>query len=187
MNTTLAPSYDVLSHELWSNQTSPLTRNIILAIAGSLLLTLSAKVQIPFYPVPLTLQTLVVLLIGFTYGPKLAGATIGIYFAQGALGLPVFAGNPAVTGGYLAGFMVAAIVCGWLAQKGWDRRWATMLASMVIGNIIIYAFGATWLSTVIGFEKAIQAGVLPFLLGDAVKIVAAAVLVPAVWKQVNKH
>ena len=160
---TTTPNFDVLSSELWPVQSSQLVRNIVLAVIGSILLTVSAKVQIPFYPVPVTLTTLVVLLIGFTYGPKLAGTTVAFYLAQGAMNLPVFAGTPekgiglvymtGPTGGYLFGFLVAAIVCGLLARKGWDRRWSTMISGMVIGNLIIYAFGLLWLGSVVGWDK----------------------------------
>ena len=190
-----APSFNVLSHELYPARTA--SRNLILAVVGSLLLTLTAKIQIPFYPVPLTLQTLAVLLIGFTYGPKLAAATVGLYLAQGAMGWPVFAGTPekglglaymaGPTGGYLAGFLLAAVACGYLAQKGWDRRLSTMLLGMLIGTGIIYLLGAGWLASLIGFDKAIKFGVTPFLAGDALKIILAAVLMPAVWKQVKRR
>ncbi len=147
---------------------------------------------------PVTLQTLVVLLIGFTYGPKLAGATVGLYLAQGTMGLPVFAGTlekgigiaymMGPTGGYLLGFLVAAVACGYLAQKGWDRRWSTMIIGMIIGNLIIYALGLAWLGSVLGWDKPILAwGMTPFLLGDAVKIAIAAALMPAVWKKVTHN
>lgn len=193
---TTAPNFDVLSNELWPTQSSQLVRNIVLAVVGSILLTVSAKVQIPLYPVPVTLQTLVVLLIGFTYGPKLAGATVAFYLAQGAMGYPVFAGTPdnglvymtGPTGGYLLGFLVAAVVCGLFARDGWDRRWSTMIFGMVIGNLIIYAFGLLWLGSVLGWDQPIlQSGMTPFLLGDAVKIAIAAILMPAVWKKVSKR
>jgi biotin transport system substrate-specific component len=108
-----------------------LAKSVGLVLIGSLLLTLSARVQVPFFPVPMTLQVLVVLLIGVAYGPRLAGATLAAWLAQGAAGLPVFAGTPekglglaymaGPTGGYLAGFLVAAILVGWLAERGWAQ------------------------------------------------------------------
>lgn len=196
MNTSTPNAFDVLSDTLWAGH-SPVLRNAALVVLGSLALWASAKTQIPFYPVPLTLQTLVVLLIGFTYGPALAASTIDLYMAQGALGLPVFAGTPekgiglaymmGPTGGYLAGFLLAAVACGWLAQKGWDRRWSTMLAGMVIGNLIIYALGIAWLGSVAGWDKPVlQWGMIPFIPGDIVKILIAAILMPAIWKKVNR-
>jgi biotin transport system substrate-specific component len=142
------------------------------------------------------MQTLVVLLIGFAFGPVLAGATVGLYLLQGAFGLPVFQGTPekglglaymmGPTGGYLAGFFVAAVVCGKLAQKGWDKRFSTMALGMVLGNAIIYAFGLAWLGSLIGWDKPVlQYGMIPFLVGDLIKIAIAVVLVPMIWKSVN--
>ena len=127
-NTT--DTYRTLLDVLWRDRT--LLRNVALIIAGSLLLTLSAKIKVPFYPVPMTMQTLAVMLIGFTFGWRLAGAAVLFYLAQGALGLPVFLlGTPekgiglaymmGPTGGYLLGFVLAAVLCGWLAERGWDR------------------------------------------------------------------
>ena len=166
-------------------------------MAGSLLLTLSAKVQVPFYPVPLTMQTFVVLAIGFAYGWKLGALTILLYLAQGSVGLPVFAGTPekgigiaymmGPTGGYLLGFVFAAAACGWLAEKGWDRRGSTALAAMLIGTLIIYALGLLWLGTLLGWDKPIlQWGMVPFLPGDLVKIVLAMVVLPGAWKILKK-
>jgi biotin transport system substrate-specific component len=114
----------------WPTAT-PAARNAFLAVAGTILLAISAKVHIPFWPVPLTMQTFVVLVLGMAFGWKLGAATMLLYLAQGAIGLPVFSGTPergiglaymaGPTGGYLAGFVVGAALCGWLAGKGWDR------------------------------------------------------------------
>ena len=124
-------------------------------MSGTLALALSAKIQIPFWPVPLTMQTLVVLLIGMAYGWRLGGATLLLYLAEGAVGLPVFAGTPekgiglaymlGTTGGYLLGFALAAAACGALAERGWDRSFARVVAAMLIGNAIIYSTGVLWL------------------------------------------
>jgi len=173
-------------------------RNAIVVLAGSALLTLSAKLSIPFYPVPLTLQTLVVLCLGIVLGPRLGALTIIVYLAEGALGLPVFAGTPAkgtglaymlgTTGGYLLGFVVAAFVTGWLARKRWDRSVWTMIAAMLIGNAIIYAFGLAWLGSIVGWDKPILAwGMTPFLLGDLAKILIAALLIPSVWRMLGNR
>ncbi len=194
MFSTQAPT---LSHVVWPEKTNQWLRFLVFAIAGSIALTLSAKVSIPAVPVPFTLQTLVVLLLGFAYGPALAGATIALYLLQGALGLPVFQGTPekgiglaymmGPTGGYLAGFFVAAVVCGKLAQRGWDRRFSTMALGMVIGNAIIYALGLAWLGSLIGWDKPVlQYGMVPFLVGDLIKIAIAVALVPTIWKLVNR-
>ena len=171
-------------------------RNVTLALAGSLALWLSAKLQVPFYPVPITMQTFVVLMIGTAFGWRLGAATVALYLAQGALGLPVFAGTPekgigiaymvGPTGGYLVGYVAAAALCGFLASRGWDRRISTTALSMLLGNIVIYAFGLAWLGTVVGWDKPVLAwGLIPFVPGDLVKIALAAVLLPQAWKFVG--
>jgi biotin transport system substrate-specific component len=185
-----------LSHVLWPAESKQWLRFLVFAIAGSIALTISAKISIPAIPVPFTMQTLVVLLLGFAYGPALAGATVGLYLLQGAFGLPVFQGTPekglglaymmGPTGGYLAGFLVATVVCGKLAHKGWDKRFSTMALGMILGNAIIYAFGLVWLGSLIGWDKPVlQYGMTPFLMGDLIKIAIAVVLVPMIWKRVN--
>ncbi|MFK7891294.1 MAG: biotin transporter BioY [Granulosicoccus sp.] len=168
-------------------------RNLMVVMAGSLLLTASAKLSIPFYPVPLTFQTLVVLCIGMALGPWLGAATVLAYLAQGALGLPVFAGTPekglglaymlGTTGGYLIGFVAAAFVVGLLAQRRWDRSLPLVIAAMIVGNAIIYVFGVAWLGNVVGWDKPVlEWGLMPFLLGDLAKIGIAAILLPVLWK-----
>ena len=163
-----------------------------LVVFGSLLLAVSAQFKIPLYPVPVTGQTLVVLLIGMTYGPRLGGVTIAAYLFEGALGLPVFAGGAAgvavlmgPTAGYLFGFLLAAIAMGYLAERGMGRTVVSTIAAMVIGNCVIYLCGALWLANFIGFGQAIAAGVLPFLYGDALKLVVAAGLMPWAWRAVK--
>jgi biotin transport system substrate-specific component len=185
-----------LINVLWPEKSNQWLRFMAFAIAGSIALTISAKISILTIPVPFTMQTLVVLLLGFAYGPTLAGATVGLYLLQGAFGLPVFQGTPekglglaymmGPTGGYLAGFFVAAVVCGKLAQKGWDKRFSTMALGMILGNAIIYAFGLAWLGSLIGWDKPVlQYGMTPFLVGDLIKIAIAVALVPMIWKRVN--
>jgi len=164
----------------------------LLVVGGSIALTISAHVKIPFYPVPVTMQTLVVLLIGMSYGPRLGAITIAAYLAQGAMGLPVFASGAGLlymagpTGGYLAGFLAASIVMGALAQRGWGKTAASTALAMIIGNLVIYALGVAWLANLFGMSVAINAGVLPFLYGDALKIVIAAGLMPFAWNMVSK-
>ncbi|TIO10835.1 biotin transporter BioY [Mesorhizobium sp.] len=188
-------TYPVLADQAFSDRTTAL-RNVVLAIAGSLALWLSAKLQVPFYPVPMTMQTFVVLVIGTAFGWRLGAATVALYLAEGALGLPVFAGTPekgiglaymaGPTGGYLLGYLPAAALCGFLAKRGWDRRIATMALSMLLGTVVIYAFGLSWLGTVVGWDKPILAwGLTPFILGDLRKLALAAAVLPLAWKFVG--
>ena len=184
-NLTLA-DYLLPSDRIWR-----LTLSLGLAVFGSLLLWVSAKIQVPFYPVPLTLQSLAVLGLAAAYGWRLGVATILLYLAEGALNLPVFAGTPekglgiaymvGPTGGYLLGFVLAAALVGWLAQKGADRNAFRMFGAMLLGAILIYLPGIPWLATFVGFEKAVILGFTPFILGDLLKAAHAAMLFPAAW------
>ena len=174
-----------------STATSALTK-AALVVFGSLLLAVAAQFKIPLYPVPATGQTLVVLLIGMTYGPRLGGITMAAYLFEGAIGLPVFAGGAAgmavlfgATGGYLFGFLLAAVAMGYLAERGMGRSVVSTVIAMVIGNMVIYLCGASWLAGFIGFGKAMAAGVLPFLYGDALKLAVAAGLMPLAWRAVK--
>ena len=186
---TLKPT---LIDGLWATD-KPILRNILLAVAGTVALWISAKINLPFYPVPMTMQTFVVLVIGMAFGWRLGGATLLLYLAEGAFGLPVFAGTPerglglaymvGPTGGYLAGFVVAAAVVGWLAERGWDRRVLTTLAAMTIGTAVIFAFGLTWLGAMIGWDKPVlDLGLTPFLPGAAFKIALASAVLPLTWR-----
>ena len=167
--------------------TGSAANQLLAVLAGIALLTASAHIKIPFYPVPLTMQTLIVLGIGMTYGARLGGATLLGYLAAGFIGLPVFAGGAGIaymmgpTGGYLAGFFAAAVVLGALAERGWTRNWATAAAAMLLGNATIYLLGVGWLTSLIGWDKAVQFGLLPFLYGDALKLIIAALGVPYLW------
>ena len=183
---------------LWPREDSQkIIRNIILVIFGSMLLTASAKIQIPFFPVPQTMQTLVVLVLGMLYGWRLGAATVLLYLAEGAFGLPVFAGTPekgiglaymmGPTGGYLIGFVLAAIVCGGLAERGWDRKPLTTALAMLLGNIVIYIPGLLWLSLFVGSEKVIQLGLVPFILGDIAKLVLATISLPLIWSALKSE
>lgn len=191
--------HNTLALTIWPYETDKkLLRNTILAVAGTLLLTLSAKVSIPFYPVPMTMQTLVVLALGMAYGWKLGAATMLLYLAEGAVGLPVFSGTPdkgiglvymmGGTGGYLVGFILAASLTGYLAEHGWDRNIVTTALAMLLGNLLIYIPGLLWLGSLYGWDKPILAwGLTPFLFGDLVKLVLAAVAMPLCWRIVRKR
>lgn len=182
-----------LAASLWPSPTSMLSlRSVLLAIVGSGLLAISAKVQVPFWPVPMTMQTFAVLLIGFTYGWRLGAATVVLYLAEGAAGLPVFAGGGGIaylagpTAGYLLGFVVAAALVGRLAELGWDRKVSTTALAMLLGNLAIYVSGLLWLGTVVGYGKVFAVGMLPFLPGDALKLALAAAVLPAAWRLLRR-
>lgn len=163
-------------------------RAALLVVIGTALLALSAKVNLPLPHVPMTLQTLVALMIAAAYGWRLGVLTIVAYLVEGALGLPVFAGPvgglaPLVgpTAGYLAGFVAAAFIVGWLGERGWDRSVPASFSTMLLGHAAILAAGFGWLAygVHLGAEKAWRVGVLPFLVGAAVKSTLGAVLVLA--------
>ena len=182
----------ILNSLMTSSATTGAVTKTALVIFGSLLLAVSAQFKIPLYPVPVTGQTLVVLLIGMTYGPRLCGITMAVYLFEGAFGLPVFAGGTAgtavlmgPTGGYLFGFLLAGVTMGYLAERGMGRTAISTILAMVIGNCVIYLCGVLWLANFIGFGQAILAGVLPFLYGDALKLVVAAGLMPMAWRAVT--
>jgi biotin transport system substrate-specific component len=162
--------------------------DIVLIINSSLLIGISAQISIG-WPVPFTLQTLAVLLTGALFGAKRGILTILLYLTEGAVGLPVFsAGRGGIamfagpTGGYLAGFLAAALVTGFLAQRGWDRKIFTTILAMIAGNILIYAFGLCWLGYQTGLNNALSIGLYPFIAGDLVKVIIAATLLPSGWK-----
>ena len=188
--------YPTMAATLWPTSSNVL-KSIILALFGSVLLTISAKIHVPFYPVPMTMQTLVVLSLGMALGSRLGAATVLLYLAEGAMGLPVFSGTPekglgvaymmGPTGGYLLGFVAAAWFTGFLAERGWDRGFASTAIAMVAGNAIIYTFGLLWLGSILGWNKPIiEWGMAPFLLGDVTKIAMAVILMPLAWKALGK-
>lgn len=183
--------------DVWSERrdTNTWATSLFLIIAGSLLMTLSAKVTVPFYPVPLSMQTFVAIGLGLALGPVRGAAAILAYLAQGAAGLPVFAGTPqqglglaymaGPTGGYLAGFVVAAFVAGTLARLGWDRNPVSAMAAALIAGAAVYVTGLAWLGTFVGYgETLLVAGLYPFIPGDIAKALLAAIVFPAVWKWV---
>lgn len=194
MTTTTASTHQTLIGAAWpeGSLAKPI-RLTILALVGTALLTLSAKIQVPMWPVPMTMQTFAVLVIGSTYGWRLGGATILLYMAEGAIGLPVFANGggiayfySATSMGYIYGYLPAAILIGWLAQRGWDRSPATMSLGMFFGNVLIYVPGLLWLGMLVGWDKPIlQWGMTPFLVGDVVKLLLAAAVMPLAWKAVK--
>jgi biotin transport system substrate-specific component len=169
---------------------------VALASLGVCLLTLSAKTQVPAWPVPMTMQTYVVLVIGMAYGTRLAVATVLAYLALGAIGLPVFAGTPekgigipyviGPTGGYLLGFVIAAWLCGLLAARGWDRGFGRSLAGMTLAHIVILGVGVVWLALLVGWPRALALGLKPFVAATIVKTLLAAWTLPATWRLLER-
>jgi biotin transport system substrate-specific component len=161
----------------------------VLVVAGSLLLALSAKAKVVLGPVDMSLQTLVVLLIGATFGLRMGVATLLLYLAEGAAGFPVFQSTPekgiglaymvGPTGGYLAGFLVMVAIVGWAVDRGWGSSIVKIVAAMLVAEIVMMAMGFSWLAALIGIEKSWQYGVVPFIVPDLIKVALAAALTVA--------
>lgn len=173
-------------------------RNAALIVIGSLFVAVLAQLSIPlpFTPVPITGQTLGVVLVGASLGATRGGAALLLYLAEGAAGLPVFAegkgGVPLLTpayptGGYLWGFVVAAVVVGLLAERGWDRNLGSAIGAMLIGNVVIYLVGLPWLANAVHVPaaEAMKLGLYPFVVGDLLKLSMAAALLPTAWRLVG--
>lgn len=159
----------------------------LILMAGTILLTASAKAQVPFYPVPMTLQTLVVVGLGLFLGPVRGSGIVIAYILQGLAGFPVFAGTPPApsglayvagpTGGYLAGFAISAFAAGWLATKGYAKTIPGAVTVAAVASALIYIPGLAWLGVFTGYgERLLMAGFYPFLLGDLVKSAIAGLL-----------
>lgn len=162
---------------------------LLLIVAGSLLVAVAAQIEVPMWPVPVTLQTLAVLLVGGVLGSRLGALSLLAYLFEGAIGLPVFAGGggslayfAGPTTGYLLGFVVAAFVVGWFCERGWDRKAGTAVFVMLLGTAVIYLCGLPWLAQFTGLDKVLQLGFFPFIPGDILKAIVAAVALPVGWK-----
>ncbi|WP_109311425.1 biotin transporter BioY [Ruegeria sp. AU67] len=171
-------------------------KQVVLVALGVLALAIAAKIKVPMWPVPITMGTFAVLTIGTAYGTRLGLATMLGYLLIGALGFDVFAGSSAEkfgltymmggTGGYLVGYLLATVLLGALAARGWDRSFSKMALALVMANVVIYVPGLLWLGQLYGWDQPIlQWGLTPFLVGDAIKLVLAALLIPALWKLVG--
>jgi len=157
-------------------------------LAGSALLAISAKVQVPFWPVPMTMQTLAILVIGMSYGSRLGVATVLLYLAEGFAGLPVFAGaaaGPAYfmgpTAGYLIGFVASVWLVGWLAERGWDRSLLRCAVAMAVGHGVVFVFGVGYLSTLLGLQKALAVGLYPFWAATLLKTLLGVAAMQLAW------
>ncbi|MBN9220042.1 MAG: biotin transporter BioY [Mesorhizobium sp.] len=191
--TTMRP---LVSLALPQEGAARLATQLFLALAGTLLLTLSAKTKVVLGPVDISMQTLAVFLIAAAFGMRLGVATLLLYMAEGAMGFPVFQGTPekgvgiaymlGSTGGYLAGFVVMAAIVGWAADRGWDRHPIKLFNAMLVAEVVMMAMGFGWLALLIGSEKSWQFGVVPFIVGDLIKVALAATLVPAAWSLLKR-
>jgi biotin transport system substrate-specific component len=168
---------------------------LVLGGAGFVALAAQVKIDLRFTPVPITGQTFAVVLVGASLGALLGLASLGLYLFVGALGAPVYADGQhgwdvltGPTGGYIIGFVFAAFLTGWLAQRRWDRRFNTAVAAMLTGNVVIYLFGLPWLAEKIdaGLEDTLEAGLYPFVVGDLLKLYLAAALLPGAWRLVER-
>ena len=188
-----------LAAVLWperADRISGVLRGVILVALGTALLTMSAKINLPLPYVPMTLQTLVVLMIGAAYGWRLGTTPVLAYLAEGAIGFPVFAGPvgglaplSGPTAGYLAGFVIAAFTTGWLSERGWDRSVPLLFVAMAAGHIVILGCGFAWLAfgMKLGVEKAWLVGIAPFIAASLIKNALGAALVPAVRRGVDRR
>jgi biotin transport system substrate-specific component len=172
-----------------------LLTDTVLVLAGAGLVAAAAQVTIPFRPVPLTGQTFAVLLVGSSLGAIRGAASLALYLWLGVAGAPIYAdaghGWSALTGpsgGYIVGFVLAAAVTGYLAERGWDRRFSSAVGAMLTGNVIIYAVGLPWLAAVIGtnLERTLELGLYKFVPGDLLKLYLAASALPAAWRVVGR-
>jgi biotin transport system substrate-specific component len=189
-----------LAVHLWPSASRGLLRSIALVVLGCALLWVSAKVKVPFWPVPMTLQTFAVMAIAAAYGSRLGVATVIAYLAAGVADLPVFTNTPpeiagpdyllGPTGGFLIGFVAAAFIVGYAADRHWDRSVPKLLAAMVLADAAVFALGLAWLGVAVpalGYSwKLLEAGLFPFILGDLLKLLIAALAVPAAWRLLRR-
>lgn len=211
--TTALPTAGTLADQLVPARgplANPLVRDGLLVIAGTALMTICARISFPLptTSVPVTMQTFAVLLLGALYGPRLGAITMLTYLGMGLLGMPVFSlgrsawtptpffGLPLIissTAGYLYSWPLAAALVGWLAMRGWDRRVSTAIPAMLIGNLVILACGFLWLAGAtalmagsVDIPALLATAVLPFLPGDALKLLLAAFTLPVGWALLGK-
>jgi biotin transport system substrate-specific component len=172
-----------------------LLADALLVLAGTGLVAAAAQVSIPFEPVPLTGQTFAVLLVGSSLGAVRAAASLALYLWLGVAGAPIYADGhhgwnvlTGATGGYIVGFVLAATATGYLAERGWDRRFSSAVGAMLTANVIIYAVGLPWLAVVLDtdLEKTLEYGLYKFVPGDLLKLYLAAALLPTAWRLVGR-
>ena len=202
----LISSSRALATAFWPRNVNHAARAVVLVLVGTAILAISAKIKVPFWPVPMTLQTLAVLLIGAAYGSRLAVATVVAYIAEGMLGLPVFTNTPPAvagplymlgpTAGFIMSWVLVAAIVGFATDRGWDRSALRLGAAMLVAVVVQFACGFAWLAWFaalpngaagIGAAHAFAGGVAPFILGDTLKVVLAALVIPASWSLVDRR
>ena len=175
-----------------NNINNKILKTILYVLFGTLLLAVSSKVQVPFWPVPMTMQTFVVFILAMAYGWKLSFLTLTAYLFEGAIGLPVFASGGGLsyligpTAGYLYGMTIAATLIGYFADLDYGKSFIKTIIPLTIGTVIIFLFGIGYLSSIIGFDKAINVGLLPFIPSELFKIALALLIIPTIWKIIKK-
>jgi len=172
-----------------------------LVIAGTALVAALAQVAIPLWPVPITGQTLAVLLVGASLGAARGAASLTLYALLGAVGLPIYSDAASgwsvlvgPTGGYIIGFIASAAIVGWAAERHWDRGWLKAAVTFLGGSLVVFAIGLPWLSYSLGgfglpndLQSTLVAGFYPFIIGGVIKAAIAAALLPAIWKAVERR
>ena len=202
---------EVLTETFWTAEGAGLwLKRAVMVALGVAILAIAAKIKVPLppSPVPISLGTLAVLTLAAAYGPRLGLATILAYMAVGAAGFDVFANSSPErnglaymlggTGGYLVGYVLATLAIGYAARRGWDRSVVGMAAALVVANLLIYAPGLAWLHHLVAgglfdparfastWSQTLAWGLTPFLIGDALKLALAALLVPGLWRLVGR-
>ncbi|MAJ14878.1 MAG: hypothetical protein CMN44_07955 [SAR116 cluster bacterium] len=177
-----------LFNKVTNNKNTKILITLTTVLLGSFLLIISAKIKVPLYPVPMTLQPLAVLMIAMLFGKHLATITIGLYIFKGIIGFPVFAFGGGLlylmgpTGGFIFGFLLTAFIVGYLADLGWGKNVFLSISSMLIGMFIIYFCGICQLAFLKGFDIALLKGFYPFIVGDFYKLLLAGIITPYIWK-----
>ena len=183
-----ATCFENVLNKVTYNRNIKIFISVVTVFLGSILLIISAKIKVPMYPVPMTLQPLAVLMIAMLFGRKLATFTVGLYIFKGLIGFPVFAYGGGLlylmgpTGGFIIGFFCSAIIVGYFADLGWGRKISLSIFAMIIGMLIIYFLGIFQLALLKGFDYALVKGLFPFIIGDFYKILLAGLLTPYIWK-----
>ncbi|WP_309617385.1 biotin transporter BioY [Salinibacterium sp.] len=197
-NLTLALGKPTLADRIFSRS---IAVDAVLIAAGAALTAVAAQIAVPLWPVPITGQTLAVLLVGVTLGAVRGGISMVLYAALGIIGLPVFSESSSgwsvvagPTGGYIIGFIFSAILTGWLAQREWDRKLLRAFVAFLIGSVVTFAFGLPWLATFLGavgapndLQSVLQAGLYPFILGGVIKSILGAGIITLAWVAVGRR